>query len=120
MPDASFPKSVRLLKRSEFDGVFASRRSIRDKSIRICGRRNGTGTTRLGLAVGKRVGNAVARNRWKRLLREAFRLSRAELPAGLDLVVIPVRATPPAMIDIRAAINSLAQRLHAQLEENDR
>jgi ribonuclease P protein component len=37
---------------------------------------------RLGLSVGKRVGNAVARNRAKRLVREAFRLSRHELEGG--------------------------------------
>ena len=47
--------------------------------------------SRLGLSVSRKVGNAVARNRWKRLIREAFRLSCAELPVGLDLVVRPQR-----------------------------
>jgi len=36
----------------------------------------------------RRIGNAVVRNRAKRLIREAFRQCRSELPAGLDLVVI--------------------------------
>ena len=42
---------------------------------------------RLGLSVSRRVGGAVVRTRIKRRLREAFRLIRQEMPAGLDLVV---------------------------------
>lgn len=49
---------------------------------------NGLADSRLGLSVGKRVGNAVARHRIKRLIREAFRLSRHELPAGADIVCV--------------------------------
>jgi ribonuclease P protein component len=43
---------------------------------------------RLGITASRRVGNAVQRNRAKRVVREAFRQLREELPAGLDLVVI--------------------------------
>jgi ribonuclease P protein component len=48
---------------------------------------------RLGLAVGRKVGNAVCRNRWKRLLRSAFRLSLKDRLAAVDLVVV-VKAAP--------------------------
>jgi ribonuclease P protein component len=48
----------------------------------------GSGGSRLGLTVSRRVGNAVVRNRVKRRVREAFRTRRALAPAGRDLVVI--------------------------------
>lgn len=51
------------------------------------------GRIRLGIAVGRKVGNACVRNRIKRRLREYFRLNRAKIPAERDVVII---ATPMA------------------------
>ena len=45
-------------------------------------------TSRLGVTVSSRIGNAVVRNRVKRLIREVFRQCRAELLPPEDLVVI--------------------------------
>jgi ribonuclease P protein component len=50
--------------------------------------KNARGRTRLGIAVGRRVGSACARNRIKRRLREYFRLGRDKLPQGTDIVFI--------------------------------
>ena len=50
-------------------------------------KKNGLGVTRLGITVIKKIGNAVKRNRVKRLVREFFRLNKSYFPQGYDIVV---------------------------------
>ena len=86
-----FPKSSRLRNTEQFQRVFAARCSAADDVLILFAIANELPHSRLGLAVSKKIGNAIVRNRWKRLLREAFRTSQAVLPDGLDLVVLPQR-----------------------------
>ncbi len=67
--------------------------------------------TRVGLTTSKKVGNAVQRNRWKRLLREAYRLHKAEFPQGFDLVIIVSKgANATSMQDVYQELLPLALR----------
>ncbi len=77
-----------------------------DDRLLIFGCPNDLPYPRLGLSVSRKFGNAVKRNRWKRLLREAFRLCRAELPVGIDLVVIP-RGGDDAELELGVLMQSL-------------
>ena len=52
----------------------------------------------------------MTRNRWKRLLREAFRLQRDRLPKGVDLVVIPKLSPPPSYEEVAASLVGVARR----------
>jgi len=82
-----FGQAMRLKKRTEFERVYAGRRRVAAGPLLVFGLPGATPTSRLGLSVPRRVGNAVRRNRVKRLLREAFRHLRGDLPVPLDLVV---------------------------------
>lgn len=77
----------KLRKTDEFSSVFRFKRVRRETHLDIFFRQNGLAYSRLGLIVPKRIlSRAVDRNRAKRVLREAFRLSQFEL-GSLDVVV---------------------------------
>jgi ribonuclease P protein component len=84
----AYPKAVRLRRRREFLALQRIGRRRHTPSFVILQAPSATGTSRLGVTVSARVGNAVVRNRVKRLVREVFRTKRHALPALLDIVVI--------------------------------
>src|SRR5438046_1464426 len=90
-----FPREYRLRSPAEFERVYARNVYAADDLLVANACENGLSHPRLGLSVSRKVGNAVVRNRWKRVLREAFRLSRENLPAGVDLVFRPRRGASP-------------------------
>jgi ribonuclease P protein component len=107
-----FPAGLRVIRRREFERVFDSGVRTSDGRLTLRACMNGLGHSRLGVVVGRKHGGAVRRNRIKRVLREAFRLARRELPAGLDLLCSP---RVGADIDLTGCVESLT-RLAARLE----
>lgn len=82
-----FPKTERILKQWDFVNLnrWGKRRPTRHFIITF--KRNGLGFTRLGVRVSKRIGNAVMRNKIKRLVRECFRLNKTYFPEGYDILI---------------------------------
>jgi ribonuclease P protein component len=87
--DQRFSKKERLLKRKEFQQVFDKGDRYGNDQLKIYALSNGNSVSRLGLVVGRKFGNAPRRNRFKRILREAYRLNKSLLNNGADIVVIP-------------------------------
>ena len=110
-----FPRTLRIRRQADFDRVYQRNVYAADGVLVVQGRSNGLSISRLGLSVSRRVGNAVVRNRWKRLIREVFRRQRTAMPAGLDLVVRPRRGAEPGFRQIARSLPQLARRLEHQL-----
>ena len=103
-----FGANLRLRSKLQFDAVYADGRRIDDRFFALRVKPNGLSHPRVGLAVAvKTAGNAVARNRIRRLVRESFRLNQHELP-GVDVVVaakFPAReALAPSLRDSLATL----------------
>lgn len=95
-PNLRFPRRARLLKSQEFKNVFSGGRSYVGRAMVMWTLTGGEAGPRLGVVASRKIGGAVSRNRAKRLLRECFRLTRNELRADVDMVLV-ARAPLPGM-----------------------
>lgn len=95
MPRETYPKEVRLCKTAEFKRVFDERHIASDGVLLVFALPNELGHSRLGLSVSRKVGNAPVRNRWKRIIREAFRKNQTKFSGNFDIVVVPQKGVQP-------------------------
>lgn len=82
-----FPRQHRIVRSSDYRTIYAAGRKVHSARFVLFGRNNGLEHHRLGITVSRKVGNAVVRNRIKRLFREIFRRFATELPNNFDFIV---------------------------------
>jgi len=93
LPDNRFPRAHRLRKSGEFKAVFSKGKKVITSTLVFHAMPTDLDHPRLGLAVSRKVGKAVKRNKVKRRIREAFRHCSGSFPASFDLVVYPRKGT---------------------------
>jgi ribonuclease P protein component len=112
-----YSKDLRVRRPKDFEQIHADGRVAIDQCLVVKGIRRAcpSGPCRLGLSVGRLVGNAPVRNRWKRLIREAFRSLQHRLPNSLDIVVRPRKDAKPDLKSIMRSLVSLTKQLERQI-----
>jgi ribonuclease P protein component len=115
LTDQRFGPQYRLRTNRDFQRVYRRRCVASDDRLIVHACENELGHPRLGLSVSRKVGGAVVRNRWKRLLREAFRLRRLDLPQGVDLVVVPRAGAPTELSAVTESLVAVARRAAKKL-----
>ena len=112
-----FPKAERVRKSDEFTLILQHGRRVQGRFVNVYWMRDedaaGDAANRVGIAAGKKLGNAAVRNRLKRHIREAYRRNKRELPCrGITMVFL----ASPRMIgrpwaEVREDIRDLLARL---------
>jgi len=107
----SFGKTERVTRSGDFTKIIRLGTCVADGTLVLFARPTSDDeSVRIGITIPKKTGNAVLRNRWKRLIRESFRLQRAMLPTGYEFIVRPKRGASPNWTAIEKSIPRLAHK----------
>ena len=116
--NGAFPRSARLLRHADFERVYKLGRRHFSASMTVfywprpdvgisSAKSPGASGLRIGFTVGRPLGGAVQRNRMKRRLREAVRLTRPSAGASADVVINPKKAL--LTIDFTEVVNEVGR-----------
>ena len=86
------PRSRVLKKKKDFQAVYSRGKSYANRFLVLYVFRSNGFQGKVGFAAGKKLGNAVKRNRIKRLLRESYRMHQSEIEEGVSLLLVGRKA----------------------------
>jgi ribonuclease P protein component len=110
---ARFRGGQRLRRPGEFQAAYREGRRFGNKLLTATVRPNGQAAVRLGLSIAARtVGNAVSRNRLRRLIRESFRLQQLALPPVDIIIGARSAARAAGAADLRAGLQQLWNQIN--------
>ena len=89
MSSQRFGKARRVRRSGEYQRAFKAGIRVHGRFFTVVMSPNGTALVRVGIVASRKLGDAVTRNRAKRLIREVFRRMATPGSAGVDVVVIP-------------------------------
>lgn len=114
--DQRFRPHERLRTQRGIKAVMKTGRRLRGDCITLLALRNNLPHNRMAVVAARSVGNAVRRNRAKRLMREAYRLNKGRLTASCDLVLIASpRCTEIKLPAVATELQRLLVRMNEQL-----
>lgn len=105
----AFPKTARILSRGHYHAVLKAGRKLFGQTVIMDYRIGKSMCPKLGITVSRRYGKAHLRNRFKRVVREAFRHCYLDFPQNLELNVNPRR--PMEKVSRSDIIEDLSQLL---------
>ena len=91
------PTTNRLKQNDDFKRVYSRGSSCAIGPVVVYSLKTDSGI-RVGFSVSKKLGNAIKRNRVRRLLREAVRMMLADLQEGNDIVVVARRSASESLL----------------------
>jgi len=113
-------KTITAKKSSIFTKTIHRGKSYSDKLLLVYIFNNRNKVNRVGISIGRKIGNAVKRNRIKRLVREAYRSLECNAQAGYDIIFIPRKGCSTEDIkkqDIYSSMKRLFKKLDIYNEE---
>lgn len=76
------------IKKTAFKAVFEGKKGVKSAIAKLVFKENGQFFSRFAVSLGRKYGNAVARNRIKRLYKEIYRAHKHQVKSGYDLIVV--------------------------------
>lgn len=111
-----YPRGMRLLRHDDFERVYSEgRRHFSANLTAFYLKRGSRDQARVGFTVSRALGGAVDRNRMKRRLREAVRISQPPAGLGVDIVINPKRSLLKAdfsdvLKEVQRAFSTIEQK----------